>query len=341
MKIQKILLSLFIYFLFLLTKSSITSKNLKVKKIMFDPADYLPYYEKSIEKPATEVAPAVVLIDVSVSQSKEDPLLFPEEHGEKPVVENSLNVEQRIEEIFEEDYLTFMSYLGENIKDPEFRKAIRSLAKKKYVNFGEIKAPANRMLPTQNEIDLEKSLKSVLTDIETTRNILKCEEPFKLGGHAVVTSYNGRYIIDGHHIWSQVFTINPKCSMAAFDLHDVEDPFIALMSTQLGIAAGVDKNGNEIETIPISHFRVEDDLFKISEVALKNYVTDNITEDVLKVFQEFDHRLNKKEKVANFIWGNIKRMQTYNFPIDGAPTIGYMPHTSKVLNWCENLINIE
>ena len=96
--------------------------------------------------------------------------------------------------------------------------------------------------------------------------------------------------------------------MAALDLTDVTDPINALKSTQLGIAAGQDNNGNDITAIPVAIVEGKN-LLKISEADLKAYVVKTVTDDVLAFFKEFDAHISTKADVAENIWNNIITMQ--------------------------------
>jgi len=242
--------------------------------------------------------------------------------------------------ILKEDYQTFVKKLGENIIDPKFRAAIRSLSAENKVNFEDIGDPVSTLIPTQNEIDVDKSLKFPLTAPASARAFLNCEEPIKIIGKRIVTADYGHYVIDGHHRWSQVYSINPLCEMAALDLTDVKDPINALKGTQLGIAGGKDKNGKEITEIPIALVEGRN-LLKISEVDLEAYVVKTLTDPVLAVFKAWDEQLDTKAKVAGYIWGNVREMQMKNRPVAGAPGRGFMPQTDLVVNWTENAVNTD
>ena len=118
-------------------------------------------------------------------------------------------------------------------------------------------------------------------------------------------------IVDGHHRWSQAYTINPKCKIAAIDLPDLDDPIEALKATQFGIAAGKDKKGNEVTVIP-NEIVEGKNLLKIGEADLKAYVLKNIKDSVMAVFTRFNSELDTKEKVADYIWNNIQAMRVDN-----------------------------
>jgi hypothetical protein len=245
-----------------------------------------------------------------------------------------------LKSILKEDYVTFVRNLGENIKDPKFRAAIRSLSSENKVSSKYLNVTVSNLIPTQNEIDVDKSLKYALTSANSTRSYLYCTEPIKILNNYIVTSADGKYVIDGHHRWSQVYSINPDCRMASMDLTQIKDPINALKSTQLGIAAGVDKNGYEISEIPVAIVEGKN-LLKISEADLKAYVVKTITQEVLDVFTQSNASIKTKEDAANYIWKNVNMMQKNNQPIPGAPARGFMPQTDMAVNWVVNTVNTD
>jgi hypothetical protein len=249
--------------------------------------------------------------------------------------------EDKLREIIKEDYPKFVKDLGDGIKDPKFRNAIRHLSKLNKVYYKELLVPVYRLLPTQNEIDIDASLRFPLSDEKTARTYLKCGiNPIIVAGKPIVSAGNGKYVIDGHHRWSQVYITNPKCQMSTIDLSNVKHPFNALKSVQLGIAAGVDKLGNEITKIPIETVQGKN-LFKVTETELKDYVVKNIKENIVAIFTEFDKKLKTKENIADYFWKNVLLMKKFNSNIAGAPGRGLMPQTDLTVNYKEVSVNVD
>jgi hypothetical protein len=245
----------------------------------------------------------------------------------------------KLKSILADDYEKFVKELGSNIKDSKFRAAIRSLAKAKKVNHKNIDAQVVKLIPTQNEIDVDKSLSYPLKNEQYAREYLFCKSALKVAGSLIVTSDNGKYVIDGHHRWSQVASINNKCLISALDLTDITDPIKALKGTQLGIAAGHDANGNEISEIPSLTVQ-GNNLLKISKQDLKKYVIENIQDAVVNVFTQFNNKLNTKEIIAEYIWKNVYFIQMYNRPVKGAPARKIMPQTDLSKDWADNVVKI-
>jgi hypothetical protein len=252
-----------------------------------------------------------------------------------------INVEDKLREIIKEDYPDFVKDLGDGIKDPKFRKAIRHLSKLNKVVYKKLNVLTLTSQPTQNEIDIDSSLRFPLTNENRATTILNCgQNPVTIIGKPIITAANGKFVIDGHHRWSTVYVTNPNCLMTAIDLSNVRYPFNALKSVQLGIAAGVDKFGKEITKIPIETVQGKN-LFKVTETELKAYVVKNIKENIVPIFTKFDKTLITKENIADYFWKNVLLMKKNCKILNGAPGRGLMPQTDLTVNYRNVSVNVD
>lgn len=238
---------------------------------------------------------------------------------------------QDLKDLLKMDYPLFVRELGDNIKDPKFINAIKSLSNEHPINFKTANPTVGDLKPTQNEIDVDKSLKFPLTNADSARICLK-GGVIAVAGKRIITAGNGKYIVDGHHRWSQVCALNPEAKIAAIDLSDIKDPMKALKSTQLGIAADLGK-------VPVAKVEGQN-LLKMGEKALIGYVTKTITPEVLKEFKKAG-KGDSPEAVGQFIWSNIERMQQNNQPVSGAPERGIMPQTDDAKDWQDLAPNVD
>jgi hypothetical protein len=238
---------------------------------------------------------------------------------------------QDLKNLLKMDYSLFVKELGDNIKDPKFINAIKSLSDKHPINFRTVAPVVGNLKPTQNEIDVDKSLKFPLTSPESARICLK-GGLIAVAGKRIITAGDGKYIVDGHHRWSQVCALNPLAKIAAIDLSDVEDPMKALKATQLGIAADLGK-------VPTANVQGTN-LLKMSKDALISYVQKTITPDVIEVFKNAGKGDNAKS-IGEFIWTNIEKMQKDNQPVSGAPKRDIMPQTDDATKWQDLAPNID
>ena len=254
---------------------------------------------------------------------------------------NDPEQEQKLKSMLGSNYQSFVNALGANIKDPKFLNFLKAGLKDgkqsndDKVNFAEISPKCSDLKPTQNEIDIDKSLSFPLK--KTPAAVLTGY--FKGGTHApggkIITCGGGKFIIDGHHRWSEVYCLNPSAKILSLDLSDVTDPFDALKYTQLGIAAVTGKT-------PISHGGGTNMLIACKKDIFK-YISDNIKPDVVEVFvnkriiKDSSVYQEKVLQIQEYIWSNISRMRMYNKPITNAPSREIMPQTDGAPNWMQNI----
>ncbi|MEO6304825.1 MAG: hypothetical protein ABIP51_16815 [Bacteroidia bacterium] len=244
-----------------------------------------------------------------------------EEVSPSETISNVDDFKDIFEKSVEGDYSTFVSQLKGWANDPKISSFLKSgqqdgvLSEDKFsVSYGSISCSS--LIPTQNEIDLNKSLdlalkhaKSMASCLQTTDIIL---------GIPLVT-FNGRYIIDGHHRWSQVYCINPNAKMKVINFKKAGlGPKDMLKATQIAIATAT---GN-IHTSTVHG----ENLLKMNPIDIMKYVFENISEDSIRVIN-----LPKKE-CAKKIGYNVKLMQKNNQPIPGAPERAVMPQTGGDLD---------
>ena len=112
--------------------------------------------------------------------------------------------------------------------------------------------------------------------------------------------WNGKYILDGHHRWSQVMMMNPTGVVA---IDNVMGPAIdneeeALKIMQFAIAA----NADQVVTKPFEG----QNLMQASEQEVAQYVLENITDEVLQLLVEAE-KIQKPDKqlAARYIAGNL------------------------------------
>lgn len=216
-------------------------------------------------------------------------------------------------------YPDYVDRLQEMIKDPKFAALIKSAfgGDTAVVQLSEDKKPikASKLLPTQDEIDVEKSLKRGLTHPESIE--MYFNEPVEL--FAPLITYEGNFIIDGHHRWSQVASFNPKAKCTVINFKGDLSAREMLKASQGTIAADTD----QVPTKPVKGLN----LLKESIPNLKKYINDTITDEVVAKLSEYVKKVTDKKSAIDYIISNIKKMQANNTPIDGAGSREYMPQT--------------
>lgn len=219
----------------------------------------------------------------------------------------------KLKMILGKSYPVFVSALGSNLRDPKFLAFLEAgLQDGKEptddkVAFSNIEPECTQLIPTQKEIDTEKSLLRSLKQ-ESTDTLMKYFRggTFAINNLPIVTCGGGKYIIDGHHRWSQVFCMNPKSKMKAIDMTYFKDPIEALKVTQLAIAATK-------KTIPVAKVQGIN-LIGIDEKTLKDFVLSNLGDNAYAAFAQLykDQNQNKQEGNFEFILNYLKNIHEDN-----------------------------
>lgn len=244
---------------------------------------------------------------------------------------NEEGAEDELKTILKKDYGTFVKELGDNINDPKFLEAIKSLSDSAPIKTSGMSPAVTDLQPTQNEVVMDKSLSYPLKDPASAELYLK-GGVVAPAGKSIITGGGGKFVIDGHHRWSQVYCINPDAKIKALDLTDIKQPIEALKATQIGIAA-------QTGAVPTSAGGGVN-LFSCGENDLKKYVTDNIKEPVVEVFKKYE-KGDTPEEIADYIWGNVQELRKSSPPVAGAPTRDVMPQTDDAPQWADNTFNVE
>ena len=244
----------------------------------------------------------------------------------------------KLKDIINLKYEDFVKELGDMANDDKIVAAIRAGKRDGKISderiaFTKISIPVKKLHPTQNEIDVDKSLKIQLKDQYPGQieNILEGKDVVL---KAPIITLNGKYIIDGHHRWSQVYAMNDDATMTALDMKVDEDPLTVLKAVQMAIVA-------KLKDLPVSNVEGHN-LLEIEETKLKTYVGSNVSDaaiDKLHKAKKIEQRT--KEDVENYIWDNVSQMQKTSQPIKDAPDRNVMPQTDDAEdtagNWSDLL----
>jgi len=210
----------------------------------------------------------------------------------------------------------FTSLLKQIASDPEFRKLAFSGRRDRggpadeaiSVEEGSPVA-AKELTPTQMDIDTEKSLGDQMTNkygatASALEDVVTMPSP---GGHIPLLVFENKYILDGHHRWSQVLMTNPQGQMTVSNLTSPafgtgpEGAEKALKATQLAIAALA---GNVVTK------STDLNLLKLPPEQLGEYVKKNITDDVLQLLVKAGKISQPdRQEAANYYMSNLKEVQ--------------------------------
>ena len=265
---------------------------------------------------------------------------------------------------WDSNYDSFVKTLASNAADPKVQAFIKAGKLDNDDNddkftFGSTKLAVAGLIPTQNEIDVEKSLAWPLKKVSTFLDYVKgAGKSFKLG--SPIVTYAGKYIIDGHHRWSQLYACNKDASIEAIDI-SVEglEPLDVLKAVQAAIAI-------QTKSVPMASVEGQN-LLNIDRGGLDSWLdsfagsssffatlasdakamsimekaagtsTNEAIEKKDEPIEVSEEDYEKSQKLlGDYVWVNVSDMQTKSKPIAGAPKRDLMPQTDDV-NWQEPL----
>lgn len=233
-----------------------------------------------------------------------------------------------IEELFKLPYEKFIKKLGDDVASDKVKAIIKSgkydgLPDDEKITFSHGIALCKNLIPCQQQLLIESSIKwSIMsTNLDMIKNILS-GKPTAVNNKPVLT-LNGKYILDGHHRWVESYLLNPESKIVILDMKLDIKPIDALKIIQLSIAA----NKGEI---PASTPKGTN-MFTVSEDIFKSFITKNVTDKILELFNKDKHDL------ANQLWDNLIMLRKLNKHIKGAPDRVYMPQPAKAKGSIEDL----
>lgn len=188
--------------------------------------------------------------------------------------------EQRLKEMLGNDYEAFVQELGDELlKDKKFLEALKIITKNgQKIKLSKMDVPCMQLKPTQKEIALDKSLKTAVGDAASVKEFL-AGGSVKVAKKRIITGGGGQFIIDGHHRWAKLYSVNPGAKIAAIDIGSMH-PEDALKIVQIGIATATGG-------IPNADVGGAANLLTIDENTVKNFVASNVKKDVKNVYKEY------------------------------------------------------
>lgn len=257
------------------------------------------------------------------------------------------------EKVWSMGYEEFVQALGSAASDKkvqDFLNAGRADGAPLDDSFGfrERAIDVKALTPTQNEIDVDKSLGWPLQKNPDSfvSYVTGAGQTFTLG--SPIVTYAGKYIIDGHHRWSQLYACQKDAKISAINISSKKgvDPIDMLKAVQASIAVATGKVPTQsVEGANLLKIS-KDGLAKWLEGAnpkLWHYVRDEKVISALKKglvneATDIDDREidDFYELLTSYIWSNVSTMQNTSQPVANAPKRDFMPQTDNV-EWQDSL----
>lgn len=230
-------------------------------------------------------------------------------------------------------YENYVETINEMLKDPKAKTLLADgfggeLGDTK-LEFSVQELPVSSLIPTQSEIELDKSIKWPITKKEF---FLPCFTNPILIKKPIIT-FRKNYIIDGHHTWFQAAVLNPNGKILSFNYDGDISPIQMLKAVQGTIAAVfAEENKNDNEELPSNKtfgHNIYDDKYNRKEIKKylkKNFVKDN---DLIEAFCEKIEECHDYDSIIEYITDRLLDIKSSNYPFENAPKRIYMPQVFK------------
>ena len=194
------------------------------------------------------------------------------------------------------------------------------------LKFSVQKITVSQLMPTQKEIDLDKSLKHALVKEESFKKTFS--NPIEI--NKPIVTFRKNYIIDGHHTWLQAIALNPNGKILAFNYDGDISPIQMLKAVQGTIAAvKADKNNNNGK-LPSS--KVEGPNFfsdKFDRKKIRKYLEDTFNDDLTAIYCEYIKECKDKNDIMKYLEERLLDIKANNYPFESAPSRDDMPQVFK------------
>lgn len=194
------------------------------------------------------------------------------------------------------------------------------------LKFSVQKITVSQLMPTQKEIDLDKSLKHALVKEESFKKTFS--NPIEI--NKPIVTFRKNYIIDGHHTWLQAIALNPNGKILAFNYDGDISPIQMLKAVQGTIAAvKADKNNNNGK-LPSS--KVEGPNFfsdKFDRKKIRKYLEDTFNDDLIDIYCEYIKECKDRNYIMKYLEERLLDIKANNYPFESAPSRDDMPQVFK------------
>lgn len=194
------------------------------------------------------------------------------------------------------------------------------------LTFSAKEIPVSQLMPTQSEIDLNKSLKHALINKESFKKTFT--DPIEI--NKPIVTFRQNYVIDGHHTWLQAIAINPKGKILSFNYDGDISPIQMLKAVQGTIAAVKADDNNNNGKLPSSKVdgpNFFDDSF--NEKKIRKYLEDTFDESLTNIYCKYLDNCKNKKDIIEYLTERLLDIKSNNYPFESAPSRENMPQVFK------------
>ena len=194
------------------------------------------------------------------------------------------------------------------------------------LTFSVKEIPVSQLMPTQSEIDLDKSLKHALTKKESFEKTFT--DPIEI--NKPIVTFRQNYVIDGHHTWLQAIAINPKGKILSFNYDGDISPIQMLKAVQGTIAAVKADDNNNNGKLPSS--KVDGPNFfedSFDEKKIRKYLEDTFDESLTNIYCKYLDNCKNKKDIIDYLIERLLDIKSNNYPFESAPSRENMPQVFK------------
>lgn len=228
------------------------------------------------------------------------------------------------------NYEDYVETLNKMLEDPKLAALLEDgfggILGDTKLKFSVQKITVSQLMPTQKEIDLDKSLKHALVKEESFKKTFS--NPIEI--NKPIVTFRKNYIIDGHHTWLQAIALNPNGKILAFNYDGDISPIQMLKTVQGTIAAVKADDNNNNGKLPSN--KVEGPNFfsdKFDRKKIRKYLEDTFNDDLIDIYCEYIKECKDRNDIMKYLEERLLDIKANNYPFESAPSRDDMPQVFK------------
>lgn len=194
------------------------------------------------------------------------------------------------------------------------------------LNFSVKNINVSQLMPTQKEIDLDKSIKHALTNETSFKKTFK--NPIEI--NKPIVTFRQNYVIDGHHTWLQAIALNPNGKILAFNYDGNISPIQMLKAVQGTIAAVKAEDNNNNGKLPsnkVNGPNFFDDSFGRKQI--RKYLEETFDDSLIDIYCDYIKECKDKHDIMKYLEERLLDIKANNYPFEAAPSRDDMPQIFK------------